>query len=186
MLHGVAARGTVMVVGVTPPYNGALPQSTDTTAPAGFDRTGIFSVVSLTIVAQRAAERTTAAASIARFMARYGNAEGVFLASRFAHSDFDAVHGNRHVRRLIGRQSCRGEDVRAGLVAVDRAGEASFTAEFRLDERGVTGAEVVARSVARRDSDGDGARVDAGDLDLILARPRYPRHCSAPSLPSAK
>src|SRR5207302_6310649 len=71
MLHGMAARGTLMVVGVTPPYNGASPQSTDTTAPAGFDRTGIFSVVSLTTVAQRAAAKTTAAASRARFMAGY-------------------------------------------------------------------------------------------------------------------
>src|SRR3954464_1812373 len=72
MLHGVATRGTVIVVGVTPPYSGALPQSTDTTAPAGVDRTGIFSVVSLTTVAHRVAERTTAAARIARFMAAYG------------------------------------------------------------------------------------------------------------------
>src|SRR5207302_8639958 len=89
MLHGMAARGTLMVVGVTPPYNGASPQSTDTTAPAGFDRTGIFSVVSLTTVAQRAAAKTTAAASRARFMAGYhltrrrGDAErgGFFPAS---------------------------------------------------------------------------------------------------------
>jgi len=72
MLHGEAARGTVMVVGVTPPYSGALPQSTDTTAPAGVDRTGIFSVLVLTIVAQRAATRTTAAARRARFMAGHG------------------------------------------------------------------------------------------------------------------
>src|SRR5438270_6907366 len=70
MLHGVATRGTVIVAGVTPPYSGALPQSTDTTAPAGVDRTGIFSVVSFTIVAQRAAATTTAAASKARFMTR--------------------------------------------------------------------------------------------------------------------
>src|SRR5947209_19138874 len=87
MLHGVATRGTMIVAGVTPPYNGALPQSTETTAPAGFDRTGIFSVVSLTTVAQRAAAKTTAAASRARFMAGYhltrrrGDAErgGFFL-----------------------------------------------------------------------------------------------------------
>ena len=72
MLHGVATRGTVIVVGVTPPYSGALPQSTDTTAPGGVDRTGIFSVVSLTTVAHRAAETTTAATSNARFMAAYG------------------------------------------------------------------------------------------------------------------
>src|SRR3954465_4048996 len=76
MLQGVAARGTVIVVGVTPPYSGALPQSTDTTAPAGVDRTGIFSVVSLTIVAHRAAAKTTAAARIARFMTGYGRAKG--------------------------------------------------------------------------------------------------------------
>src|SRR5712671_1446765 len=73
MLHGVAARGTVMVVGVTPPYNGALPQSTVTTAPAGFDRTGIFSAAVLTIVAQRAAAKTTAAARRACLMGGYGN-----------------------------------------------------------------------------------------------------------------
>jgi hypothetical protein len=65
----------VIVVGVTPPYNAALPQSTDTTAPAGVERTGIFSVVSLTIVAHLAAERTTAAASVARFLAGNGTPE---------------------------------------------------------------------------------------------------------------
>src|SRR4051812_38276513 len=74
MLHGCATRGTMMIVGVTPPYIGAFPQSTETTAPGGVDRTGIFSVVSLTIVAHRAAAKTAAAARRARFMAGYGTA----------------------------------------------------------------------------------------------------------------
>src|SRR5438270_9567374 len=82
MLHGVATRGTMIVAGVNPPYSGALPQSTDTTAPAGVDRTGIFSVVSFTIVAQRAAATTTAAASKARFMTEYSTPIGAPAARR--------------------------------------------------------------------------------------------------------
>src|SRR3954452_22538997 len=67
-LQGVAARETVIVVGVSPPYKGASPQLTETTAPAGVERTGIFSVVSLTMVAHRAVAKTIAAAKSARFM----------------------------------------------------------------------------------------------------------------------
>src|SRR5437762_19105 len=34
-MQGSAFRSTTIVVGVTPPWTGAAPQSTDTTAPAG-------------------------------------------------------------------------------------------------------------------------------------------------------
>src|SRR4051812_1197543 len=86
MLHGCAIRGTMMIVGVTPPYIGAFPQSTETTAPGGVERTGIFSVVSLTIVAHRAAAKTTAAASRARFMAGYGTAVVATAAIKCLHA----------------------------------------------------------------------------------------------------
>src|SRR4051812_31573610 len=163
MLHGMAARGTVIVVGVTPPYNGALPQSTDTTAPAGVDRTGIFSVVSLTTVAHRAAERTTAAARMARFMAANGTPNRTSL---LAHADFDTVNCDRYIRRLILRQSGGGENIGPALVAIDGAGEPPVAPEFRLHERRVAGPEEVAGFVARRYGDGDGPSVDARDLHV--------------------
>src|SRR5947209_9775185 len=139
MLHGVATRGTVIVVGVTPPYSGALPQSTDTTAPGGVDRTGIFSVVSLTTVAHRAAERTTAAASSARFMAGNSTPNRTSL---LAAADFGTVNCDCHIGSLIVRQSCGGENITPALVAIDGAGEAPFAAEFCLHERRVDWPEV--------------------------------------------
>lgn len=70
---------------------------------------------------------------------------------------YDSSNRDRKIRHPIRRQRSRGEDVRAGLVAVDRTSESPFPIEFRLDERGVAGPEEVAGFVARRDGERDGA-----------------------------